>query len=219
MGRCRPGLRPRNAAITAVADFSFWDERYARSGFFYGTAPNVFLTGAIRSVPSSGQVLSVGDGEGRNGVWLAAQGYRVTTVDGSAVAVDKAKELAATRGVAIAAHCADLLGWEWPVAQYDAVAAIFVHFMPGERPLVHARMRAALKPGGIIVIEAFHPRQHGRPSGGPPIKEMLYDRAMLAADFADTEIVLLEETAIDLDEGRHHGAAEVTRLIARRPAQ
>lgn len=200
-----------------MADFSFWDERYARPGFFYGTAPNVFLTGAIGRVPNGGQVLSVGDGEGRNGVWLAAQGYRVTTVDGSAIAVGKAQELAAARGVAIAAHCADLLAWDWPVAAYDAVVAIFVHFMPSERPLVHARMRAALKPGGLIVMEAFHPHQHGRSSGGPPVKAMLYDRATLAADFADTEIVLIEEAATDLDEGRHHGPAEVTRLIARRP--
>ena len=201
-----------------MADFSFWDERYARSGFFYGTAPNVFLTGAVRHMPNGAQVLSVGDGEGRNGVWLASQGYRVTTVDGSAVAVGKAKELAAARGVAIDAHCADLLAWDWPVTAFDAVVAIFVHFMPNERPVVHARMLAALKPGGVIVMEAFHPRQHGRSSGGPPIKEMLYDRATLAADYAGAEIIELEETAIDLDEGRHHGAAEVTRLIARRPA-
>lgn len=197
----------------------FWDERYGRASYFYGTAANVFLTESAHLIAPGGAVLSIGDGEGRNGVWLAERRFKVTTIDISPVAVAKARQLAHERGVDCDIECGDLTTWMWPEAAYDAVIAIFVHFVPVERVEVHARLLNALKPGALLIAEMFHPRQQGLKSGGPPTSEMLCDRAVLAADFAACEILLADEVATVLNEGRHSGRAEVTRFIARKRGQ
>lgn len=197
---------------------AFWDEKYAGRDYAYGTEPNAFLVSQRHRLERGMEVLAVADGEGRNGVWLAQQGLRVTTVDGSAVAVQKALKLALDRRVNIRAQVADLTDWIWPVAVFDAVAAIYIHFPPDLRRSMHHAMYAALKPGGLLLMEVFHPDQLGRGSGGPPAREMLYDAATLAEDFKGMDILLLEEVETDLEEGRlHRGPASVTRLVARRP--
>lgn len=197
---------------------AFWDDKFAGPAFAYGTEPNAFLVSQRHRLERGMEVLSVADGEGRNGVWLAQQGLRVTTVDGSPVAVQKALKLALDRRVNIRAQVADLTDWIWPVSVFDAVAAIYIHFPPEVRRSMHHAMHAALKPGGLLVMEVFHPDQLGRGSGGPPVREMLYDAATLAEDFKGMEILLLEEVETELDEGAlHRGAASVTRLVARRP--
>jgi SAM-dependent methyltransferase len=167
------------------------------------------------------EVLAVADGEGRNGVWLAQQGMKVSSVDGSAVGVKKALKLALDRRVNIRAQVADLTDWRWPVASFDAVVAVFIHFTPDLRRDMHHAMYAALKPGGLLLMEGFHPDQRhlGLTSGGPPVAEMLFDADTLASDFQGMDILELEEAAPVLDEGPlHQGPARTTRLVARRPA-
>ncbi len=197
-----------------------WDQRYLGEGFAFGDQPNEFLRTAAARLKPGMRALLPGDGEGRNGVWLAEQGLIVTSVEASGVGVAKARELAARRGVSIDAVQADLEAWSWPEASFDVVASIFVHFFPEARVRMHGRMLRALRPGGLMILEAYTPRQleHRKAgsSGGPP-PEMLFTKELLAADFATTDIIELAEVEIVLAEGkRHNGPASVVRLIARR---
>jgi cyclopropane fatty-acyl-phospholipid synthase-like methyltransferase len=195
----------------------FWDERFGEPGYAYGTEPNAFLVSCRSLLKPGMKTLAVADGEGRNGVWLAQQGLEVLSVDGSGVGLAKARALAAERGVAIRTELADLTSWQWPQAGYDLVAAIFIHFPPEHRARMHRAMLEALKPGGVLIMEAFTPEQLKYRTGGPPVAEMLYTAPMLRTDFAGAEIVSLEETLTDLAEGPYHrGRAAVVRLILRR---
>ena len=195
----------------------FWDSRYGEEGFAYGLSPNVFLTSFAESFTVGKNVLVIGDGEGRNGVWLAEQGCRVVSVDSSKVGVEKAQNLATVKNVKIEAICADLNNWGWPVAEFDFVVIIYVHFPPDVRALLHDKVVSALKPGGQLIMESFSPDQLNYSSGGPPVLEMLYTVDMMRNDFKLLEIQQLEESIVSLDEGKYHaGDAAVVRLQAKK---
>ena len=196
----------------------FWNSRYAEPGYAYGTEPNAFLVSQKKYLKPGGKALAVADGEGRNGVWLAQQGLDVLSVDASEVGLRKTQELAADRGVAIRTEKVDLTTWKWPEQKFDVVAAIFIHFPPEVRARMHRRMFEALKPGGVLILEAFTPGQLTYKSGGPPVAEMLYTADMLRIDFAGGEILFIEEAIAELTEGNYHrGAGAVVRLVLRRP--
>lgn len=198
----------------------FWDERFAQPGFAFGEAPNAFLAAQKNLVTPTMRAFVPGDGDGRNGVWLAEQGAHVTTVDASPIGVHKARLLAAERGVTIDAHVADLGAWPWPKAAFDFIASIYVHFPQAHRARMHRQMVAALKPGGLLILEGYTPRQlmyraQGT-RGGPSDPDMLFEPDDLILDFAAAEILHLEELVTDLDEGqRHRGPSALTRLVAR----
>jgi SAM-dependent methyltransferase len=201
---------------------AFWDERYKGEDFAFGTAPNAFLASQTHHLTPGLRALAPGDGEGRNGVWLAQQGLIVDTVDVSPLGVAKARGLAKDRGVSINASIADLLTWSWPRDAYDVLAALYIHFFDGDRPGMHRAMLDSLKPGGILILEAFRPEQlelqKEHRSGGPRTVDMLYSKAKLAGDFAGTSILQLEEATLELAEGqRHKGLAAVIRAVVRRP--
>ncbi len=196
----------------------FWNSRYAEPGYAYGTEPNAFLVSQKEYLKPGGKALAVADGEGRNGVWLAQQGLDVLSVDASEVGLRKMQELAADRGVRIRTEKVELTTWAWPEQKFDIVAAIYIHFPPEVRARMHRRMFEALKPGGILILEAFTPEQLDYKSGGPPVLEMLYSADMLRIDFAGGEILLLEELVTELTEGQYHrGPGAVVRLVLRRP--
>jgi SAM-dependent methyltransferase len=196
----------------------FWNSRYAEPGYAYGTEPNAFLVAQKKYLRPGGKALAVADGEGRNGVWLAQQGLDVLSVDTSEAGLEKARELAADRGVRLRTEQADLTTWTWPEARYDLVAAIFIHFPPEVRARMHRAMFQALKPGGMLILEAFTPEQLQYRSGGPPLVEMLYTADMLRIDFAGGEILRIEGLVTELAEGKYHrGPAAVVRLQLRRP--
>jgi len=134
----------------------FWDRRYqtAGRGFIYGVEPNTFLVRQRHRLERGWSVLAVADGEGRNGVWLAGQGLRAHAVDQSAVGLQKAMRLALDRGVTLTTTCADLTTWDWPVGAHDAVVSIFLHLPPDSRAAVHRAMAGALRPGGVLIMEA-----------------------------------------------------------------
>jgi len=195
----------------------FWNLRYAEPGYAYGTAPNAFLLSRSKYLRRGMRALAVADGEGRNGVWLAEQGLEVLSVDASDIGLRKAQALASERNVILQTEAADLSTWKWPTASFDVVVAIFAHFPPDQRAHVHALMLQALQPGGVLILEAFTPEQLQHQSGGPRVPEMLYSAELLRSDFAASEILELEETLTDLDEGPYHrGRAAVVRLLARR---
>ncbi len=204
-----------------MADARFWDERYAGADYAYGERPNAFLAKLGPRFQAGERVLVPGDGEGRNGVFLAQLGLRVETLDLSPTGVAKAQALAAGRGVALDARVADVLTWDWPLAAYDGIALLFLHLPEAERRAVHARAAAALKPGGRLVLEAFTPAQLNRQRegarGGPREAALLYAPTDLRADFAALDIELLQEAEEDMDSGALHvGRGAVVRLVARR---
>ncbi len=196
----------------------FWNDRYRKPGFAYGEAPNAFLVSHERLYRPGQRVLAVADGEGRNGVWLASRGLDVLSVDCSQVGLEKARSLAADRGVTLETLWVDLAEWEWPEAEFDHVVAIFAHFPPDVRQRIHRAMLRALRPGGLLLLESFSPEQVDYTSGGPPDPAMLYSAVMLREDFVDGDIEEIAETVIPLDEGPfHQGPAAVTRALVRRP--
>jgi SAM-dependent methyltransferase len=195
-----------------------WDERYAGGSFQFGEAPNLFLLGQAHRLKRGMRALAVGDGEGRNGVWLAEQGLAATSVDWSAVGLDKSRALAARRGVPLETVTADVTRWDWPEAGFDVIAWIFVHLPPEDRALACAGALRALAPGGLLLLEAFTPAQEGRRSGGPKDPSLLWSRVLVERHFAGLEVLELLEGTVALDEGpRHQGLAEVVRAVLRRP--
>ncbi|MDY0050305.1 MAG: class I SAM-dependent methyltransferase [Halothiobacillaceae bacterium] len=197
---------------------SFWEKRYAEEDFAYGIHPNAFLVEQVAHLPAGGRVLVAGDGEGRNGVWLARHGFIVTSVDYAQSGLDKARRLAAEQGVVIDTCCADLTAWRGPSAAFDAVVSIFVHFPPAVRREVHRSLFESLRPGGLLLLEAFSPEQLRYSSGGPSSVDLLYTAWQLEEDFTEGEFLLLQETLTELDEGAcHQGPAAVTRALIRKP--
>lgn len=204
---------------------SFWDQQFSTEHYKYGTAPNAFVVSQAARIAPGSRVLVPGDGEGRNGVWLAEQGHDVTSIDGSAVGLEKTQTLARMRGVRITTVHADLVAWEPVAASVDAVVSIYLHFPPDVRTMIHAKFLHALRPGGLFLLEAFHPSHFGTSTFGPKDVSMLYSLDVLRADlaaFAATatggahEELLAEEVTVDLDEGPGHtGRAQVTRWVQR----
>lgn len=197
----------------------FWDERYAKPGFLFGEAPNAFLKSQLPRLKPGMTVLSVADGEGRNGVWLAEQGLHVHAVDASPVALEKSRRLAASRGVNLQWEEVDLQTWAWPEAAYDVVAVIFTQFVgPEGRARQFAGIRQALKPGGLLIMQGYTPRQLEYGTGGPPHAENMYTQELLRAAFGDWEILHLSEHDDVVDEGPgHSGMSALIDLVARRP--
>lgn len=194
----------------------FWDERYREMPAPFGTAPNRFLVETVGRLPK-GRAFVAADGQGRNALFLAEQGFAVTMNDLSPVAVQRARESAAARGLALAASAGNLV-LDPPAADaYDTAAVLFLQLPPAERRAVHAALAAALVPGGVLVIEAF--AKAAAPGGcGPKDNAMRYDAAELAADFAPLAPILLEERDVTLAEGSlHNGPARVVRGLFRRP--
>lgn len=196
----------------------FWNQRYAENALAYGEAPNAFVREQAWRLPAGGRVLLPGDGQGRNSIWLAQQGFEVTCVDWSETGLARALELAARHAVLIEPVCADLTTWLWPEREFDAVVAVHLHLPSEARRQVHHAMLRALKPGGVLILEAFDVEQINYASGGPNRLELLYSVEMLAEDFVDAEMLLLERAQVVLDEGLYHqGVAEVVRMVALRP--
>lgn len=197
----------------------FWDQRYAQPGFLFGEVPNVFLTRQQPRLKPGMSVLSIADGEGRNGVWLAEQGLQVHAVEASPVALEKSRRLAARRGVTLQWEEADLQNWAWPQAAYDAVVAIFTQFVgPEGRARQFAGIRQALKPGGLLIMQGYTPRQLEYGTGGPPHAENMYTAELLRSAFGDWDILHLAEHDDVIEEGSgHSGMSALIDLVARKP--
>ncbi len=197
-----------------------WDARFAAEGYLFGTAPNEFLRANAHLIPPGGRVLCIADGEGRNGVHLAQLGFDVESFDGSPVAVEKARRLAAERGVTLTAEVAGLDDWTWPPDRYDAVAAIFVQFSPPDmRRRMWARILRTLRPGGLLLCEGYGVEQLKHRTGGPPDPAHLYTEALLREELAGYDVETVREYEADVDEGpAHSGLSALVDVIARRPA-
>ncbi len=198
---------------------NMWDERYAGEEYHFGTEPNAFLLSQRNLFEPGMSCLALADGEGRNGVWLAEQGLHVLSVDSSSVALVKAKKLAQLRGVDVEFELVDLAGWPWGESQFDVIAAIFIQFAtPAVRGHLFERIRHSLKPGGLLLLQGYTPRQLEFKTGGPSQVEHLYTRPMLRDAFAGMDILHLQEYDEVIKEGAgHSGMSALIDLVARKP--
>ena len=197
---------------------SVWDERYAGDEYHFGTGPNAFLASQQSLLKPGMSCLAVADGEGRNGVWLAGQGLDVLSVDASSVAQEKARKLARQRGVEVKFELVDLTLWDWGENRFDMVAAIFIQFAPPElREQMFAHIKRCLKPGGLLLLQGYTPRQLHYRTGGPSQAENLYTEALLRSAFDDMQILHLREHDDIISEGSgHSGMSALIDLVARK---
>jgi SAM-dependent methyltransferase len=198
-----------------------WNDRFSVEGYHFGTEPNAFLAAQKSRLKSSGDALSIADGEGRNGVWLAEQGLSVTAFDFSPVGLEKARKLAAQRGMSsrYVTQQSTLESWDWDAGQFDVIAGIFIQFAtPAERARMFSGICRALKPGGLLLLEGYRAEQLKYGTGGPKVVEQLYTAPLLKEAFAALEIVELREYDTEIYEGHGHGGmSALIDLIARRP--
>ncbi len=199
-------------------EYQRWQSRFSVADYVFGKGPNYFLASCKPLLPKSGKALAVADGEGRNGVWLAEQGLDVTSLDFSEAAQQKAAALAKERGVKITLVHGDVHAWAYPEAAFDVVAEIFTQFStPAERAVKWAGMRRTLKPGGLLIIQGYTPKQLEYGTGGPKEPDQLYTRAMLEQAFGDLRDVKITEEERDIREGTGHGGmSAVIALTARK---
>ena len=192
-----------------------WNERYGSDEFVYGTEPNLFL--AENSKLLTGPILSLAEGEGRNAVFLASLGLDVLGVDGSEVGLAKAHRLAESKGVAIKTEVADLATYEPPANFYGSVVSIFAHLPSDVRRRLYRLVEQSLKPGGIILLEAYSKSQLSRDTGGPKDPDMLMTVVDIQKEFPDCEVILCHEIEREVVEGEFHtGLASVVQYIGKK---
>lgn len=196
----------------------FWNQRYGSSDLAYGEAPNDFLVQMASRLPTRGRALDIGAGEGRNALFLASLGLDVLAVDQSEVGLAKAMTLAAARGLKLATQAADLNSFAPAPNSFDVISSIFVHLPAPLRAKVHASVASWLRPGGVLILEAYAPDQLTRDTGGPKDPSMLASLDTLINELGDLRIMHQAALVRKVVEGQFHtGEASVVQLAAMKP--
>lgn len=199
-----------------------WNQRYSEPELTYGADPNDFLREMAPRIPS-GPVLGLGEGQGRNAVYLASLGHAVTAVDQSMVGLQRAQALAADRGVVLTTLAADLADadfgtalWQGP---WSGIISIFCHLPSALRRTLYPRCAEALAPGGVFILEAYTPRQLDYGTGGPKDPDMLDTLDELKGLLPGLDLEVGREVVREIREGAlHHGPGSVVQVVARRPS-
>ncbi|MCB5190187.1 class I SAM-dependent methyltransferase [Methylobacillus arboreus] len=194
-----------------------WDERYDTETYVYGKTANTFLVDHFRAIPQ-GRVLSIAEGEGRNAVFLARQGYAVTAVDGSAVGLEKAGKLARENGVTIESIHADLASFDFGEQQWDGIVSIFCPMPSALKAVVFPKIIKGLKPCGMFLLEAYTPEQLEYGTGGGKDTDAMMTKAILSRALHGFNFHRLQEVEREVVEGAYHtGLASVVQAIAAKP--
>lgn len=205
----------------AVPGVEMWNKRYSADEYAYGRNPNQFFKKEIDKI-EPGSVLLGAEGEGRNAIYAAKTGWDVSAFDISIEGKKKAESLAQTHGVSINYRVGELPELGFDKESFDLLALVFAHFPPSIRSEYHQIMSDLLKPGGIVILEAFSKnhlayREKNEKVGGPNKLAALISPEDLRADFREYEIIQLDEEEISLDEGLYHrGLGMVTRFVGRK---
>ena len=191
----------------------FWNERYSKKEYAYGTTPNLFLKAHLHSIPK-GKILFPAEGEGRNAVYAAQQGFEVFAFDISEDGKRKADQLASENSVTINYDVTSVEEINYPEGYFDAIVFVFVHFPSVVRNQYYQKLLSYVKPNGTIIFEAFGKEQIDLSSGGPKQEEMLFSEEEIKKEFPNINFKLLETIEINLDEGPfHQGRANVVRFL------
>jgi SAM-dependent methyltransferase len=191
----------------------FWDSRYSDTDFAYGTTPNDFLVEQCSKIPAGGRVLCLAEGEGRNAVFLAKQGYAVTAVDQSETGLQKAQKLADESGVTIQTIQADLLEFDIESNYFDGIVSIFGHLPPKIRLPLHVKVVEALKPTGVFLLEAYTVKHYDMPGiGGPPpqARETMNSLEELKNELRGLDLIVGQEVEREVKEGKYHKGLSAT---------
>ncbi|MEX2367201.1 MAG: class I SAM-dependent methyltransferase [Pseudohongiellaceae bacterium] len=203
--------------IIEMYDKNVWNERYATKEYLYGTQANSFLAENVDLL--GGPVLSLAEGEGRNAVFMASRGLSVLGVDCSEVGLEKAESLAESRGVVIETEVVDLAEFQPEENHFGSVVSISAHLPGSIRRRLYPLIEKALKPKGILLLEAYSENQLARNTGGPKDIDMLMTVAKLHQEFPKLTPLLCRETERHVSEGKGHtGVASVVQYIARKEA-
>jgi SAM-dependent methyltransferase len=193
-----------------------WDERYNSEEYAYGKAPNNFLEENYNAIPK-GKVLSLAEGEGRNAVFLAKQGYSVSAVDGSQVGLRKAKKLAEENNVEIEFVQADLIDFDIGENRWDGIISIFCPLPSAVRKALHTKVVSGLKKNGIFLLEAYTPDQLKHGTGGGRSADTMTSKGSLVAELNGLKFLHLMELERNVVEGAYHtGLGAVVQLIAQK---
>ena len=194
----------------------FWNEKYANTDYAYGTEPNEFLASAVTKL-KRGETLSLAEGEGRNAVWLAQQGFTVSSIEQSEKGVAKTLRLALQRGVIVMAERGELENFNIQPNSWDLVVSIYAHTPQELRRKLHRQVVAGLKPGGVFILEAYTPAQIPNNTGGPKDASLMPTAELLRSELHGLVFDHLEEVERDVVEGSlHTGTAHVVQLVAHR---
>jgi len=200
----------------------FWNDRYSKEVYAYGTAPNEYLKQAIIQYNLAGSMLLPAEGEGRNAVFAAEKGLHVTAFDISEEGKKKALALARLKNVDMEYHVGDLDKLGFKENTFDSLALIYAHFPTPIKSMYHKHLAKLLKPNGLVILEGFSKSNLEQVKlnpgiGGPKNKDMLFSKVEIEQDFENFEILELEEKMIDLEEGEFHkGQGAVIRFIGRK---
>lgn len=193
-----------------------WNGKFSREGYLYGKEPNEFVALCYKNFSKTDRVLCVGEGEGRNAIFLAKKGFEVAAIDASNIALDKLNTFAKEEGVKVDTRCIDLNKWT-PSKKYGAVVASYLHLPPKEKIEIFRKIESRLRHQGFFVIEVFSKKQLNYSSGGPKDEELLYEIEDFKEALQHSIIHKLEEVEIELNEGSgHQGKASVIRVIAQK---
>jgi len=190
-----------------------WDKEYDIDEYVYGKLPNDFLKAHYKVIPK-GNVLLLAEGEGRNAVFLAKLGYKVTAVDLSSVGLKKAEKLAEQNNVTINTIVADLAEFDLGKNKWDGIISIYCHLPEPLRQSLYKRVEVALKPSGVFLLEGYRPKQLEYKTGGPPVAAMMISKETLLTELSNLTFSHLEELDREVHEGiNHHGLGAVTQAI------
>lgn len=198
-----------------------WDDRYKGEEFAYGEEPNNYLKEQLEKI-ETGTILFPAEGEGRNAIFAAKSGWKVSAFDISEEGKNKALRLAENNNVSLDYQVGELQTLDFQKEQFDAIALIYAHFPAEIKSAIHKQLNTLLRKNGIIIFEAFS-KKHleylalNEKVGGPKDIESLFSIEEIKADFPNYEIIELEEKEIELSEGLfHNGTGSVIRFVGKK---
>ena len=192
-----------------------WDRRYAQPGLVWSARPNRFLVAEVGDLPP-GRALDLACGEGQNSIWLATLGWRVTGVDFSSVAIDKARERAAREDVPAEFTCMNLLEYEPGREVFDLVAVLYLHIDPDGRRTVLERAAEAVAPDGTFLFVGHDLLNATEGVGGPSDPSLLCTPDEIAAELPGLDTVKTERVLRDVEDAERPAIDTLVR--AYRPA-
>ena len=195
---------------------NFWNERYAEKIFAYGIAPNEFYEEQLAKLPK-GKILFAAEGEGRNAVYAAQQGFEVFAFDSSSEGKNKAETLAHENKISIHYEVKGLEEVHHPENSFDVIVLVYAHFPYETRKKYLKKLVSFLKPNGTIIFEAFGKEQLNFQSGGPKQLDMLFSEEEIRNEFPGLNFSYLATVETTLNEGPYHqGKGNVVRFIGQK---